>query len=92
MEDQTNNKIREEKLNTLKSMLWELGHTDKDAHHVIEYVDELLKSQEQKLREELVGKIEKYGTDMQGGNPLPTVQQAVIQSVIQEVLSLIKNN
>ena len=55
MEDQTNNRIREEKLNTLKSMLWELGHTNKDAHHVIEYVDELLKSQ----RDSIVKRIEK---------------------------------
>lgn len=56
--NQTNNRIRDEKLNTLKSMLWELGHTNKDAHHVIEYVDELLKSQ----RDSIVERIEKAMT------------------------------
>ena len=59
MEDQTNNRIREEKLNTLKSMLWELGHTNKDAHHVIEYVDELLKSQREEERERIIKLIKK---------------------------------
>ena len=59
MEDQTNNIIREEKLNTLKSMLWELGHTNKDAHHVIEYVDELLKSQREEERERIIKLIKK---------------------------------
>ena len=59
MEDQTNNIIREEKLNTLKSMLWELGHTNKDAHHVIEYVDELLKSQGEEERERIIKLIKK---------------------------------
>lgn len=54
------------------------------AKELLEIVDLAVSKREK----EIVEMIEKYGVEMQGGNPLPTVQLAVIK----DILSLITKN
>ena len=93
MNDQTNNRIREENWKEKfedefvkmpkdwrENHGWTVAYVDSRADKLMSFIDELLKSQEHKLREELVEKIEKIPT----GNHKRADMRDEILSIIKE--------
>lgn len=78
--NQTNNRIREDWREELKKRLLN-GHP-MEYFEVVDFIDSLLKSQEHKLREEMIEKIEEYIKWNKGNNPLPTIEEGVARDII----------